>query len=1534
MSSIDPLELFLPPVRRWFRATLGEPTAAQRQGWPSIAAGRHTLILAPTGSGKTLAAFLACLDRLWRQESLSAGVQVLYVSPLKALSDDIHRNLQVPLEGVAETARQLGQPLPVIEVAVRTGDTSAADRQRLLRRPPHVLITTPESLHLLLTSRARETLRSVTHCIIDEIHALCSNKRGVFLSLLLERLEALNPAGFVRIGLSATQRPLEEVARYLGGASQNRQVEQPAPDGFALPSESGLSPREVTIIDAGVRKDLDLRVVSPVEQFGPLPERSIWPSIYRLLAREIGRHRSTIIFANNRRTVERITAQLNEMASAGWEGETSSESQAEARRESRPLEQPLVRAHHGSISLNARRETEEALKAGRLPAVVATAALELGIDMGAVDLVCQVESPGSVARGLQRVGRAGHLVGRPSKGRLIPKTPADLLEQAVLAHEMAAGQVEEIRVPINCLDVLAQQVVAMTAVESWDVPALYALVRRAYPFRDLSPAAFETVLEMVSGRYQFRIADCGLRIAQGNESCSPAEQPQPDENGGASIRHLSALQPRISWDRVHNRLHALPGSQQLALINGGTIPDTGQYVACTTTGVRIGELDEEFVYERRIGDSFLLGTNAWRIDRIEADRVIVIPAEGAPAMVPFWRGEGAGRSHGLGLAQGRFLRELRERLDAPNCLTWLESEYFLDPAAARNLRWHVRRQLEVAGCLPTDRTLVVEASRDQLGDWQVILLSPLGHRLHLALRLALEGRLRQRLGYAPQCLHHDDGILIRQSDTDEPILDLFDGLTPENVEALILDELADSALFALRFRQNAARALLLPRGKAGRRAPLWLQRLRGRDLLQVARRCPDFPIVAETFRECLHDHLDLPHLQELLADLRAGRVEVVTRRAEVPSPFASALLFAFTAASMYQYDGTEGEPGRATLQQELLDQLVAPQRQAHLLHPQAIYQVERRLRGLGQPPRTTAEMAEWLRRLGDLAPSELEGPMAAFLRELQADGRVRRLQLPRCRQPERWILTESEEAYARAFGLVEADPGEAHAAAESILARFLDTHALVGLSDILDRYPFDPDWARRQLEEWAKRGRIVSVPPREGGRALQWSAPANLEQVQRGSLAILRREVMTCPAPQFADFLLRWQFLHPATQRDGVEGVVEVLARLQGLPLPAELWEQTVLPSRVPGYQSRWLDERIAGGEWVYACRAEAGDGAGLLAFWQREDLPCLLPPAVECADLDTAASRVLDALTRQGASFVPDLATDTGLAPSAVRAALWNLLRHGQATNDHFDVIRQGAPAAETPPVPDTARAIRSLRLSARNSSLSRRGLSRPEGRWSLLRWGQPTAEEQAVFLASILLRRYGIVARELALLDPTMPPWRVLYEVLSRLELAGDVRRGYFVEGLSGAQFALPEAASQLQELTLPSTAAAPVVLLNSLDPANLYGSGAPLDIALLDGGTRPLLRRAGNWLVVRAGRPVLIIEQQGKRLTPLPSASRDDVIAGVACLPSILTGASAGRHKLTVEEWNGRPVTATEGRELLEAAGFVHDYQGMTLYTAWRS
>jgi ATP-dependent helicase Lhr and Lhr-like helicase len=1458
----DPLALFLPPVAEWFRRTLGQPTPVQREGWPSIAAGRSTLLLAPTGSGKTLASFLACLDHLWRQTTLERGVRILYVSPLKALNNDIHRNLQAPLLGVAEMAREMGVDLPTLEAAVRTGDTPQAERLRLLRKPPHILITTPESLHLLLTSKARAVLGNVTHLIVDEIHALCPNKRGVFLSLLCERLEALNPVSFVRIGLSATQRPLDEVARFLGGSRTD--------------DDGRRHERPVTIVDTGLRKNIDLRVVSPVEQFGPLPERSIWPSIYRLLAAEISQHRSTIVFANNRRTVERLTSMLNEELS-GDPATASAE--------------PQVRAHHGSVSLEMRQQTEQALKEGRLRAVVATASLELGIDMGAVELVCQVESPGSVSRGLQRVGRAGHLVGQESKGRLIPKMLPDLVNQAVLAAEMMAGHVEPLKVPQNCLDILAQQVVAMAAMETWKVDDLFRVVRQAYPFRDLTPQAFDSVLEMVTGRFRFQVDD------EETPKTNPATQ-------------MTALQPRVSWDRTHGKLRALPGSQGLALLNGGTIPDSGQFAVVTRRGLRLGELDEEFVFERRVGDTFTLGTNSWRIDKIDLDRVIVLPAEGAPAMTPFWRGEQTGRTFDLGLAQGAFLRTLTERIDEPGCLDWLERDHFLDRNAARNVRDYVKRQVLRAGVVPSDRTFLIEASRDPLGDWQVILLTPLGARFHLTLRLALENLLRRRLGYRPQCMHHDDGLLLRLTDSDEPLLDLFAGLDSRNLRRFVLEELADSALFALRFRHNAARALLMPRSGTGKRAPLWLQRLRGRDLLQVAKRYADFPIVAETLRECLQDSLDVSRVERVLEDIESGAIEIKTVRLDMPSPFGAGLLLAYQAAFLYGADEVEATPSGGQIDEELLDQLLGrsgptPPDDA------AVLAIDRRLRGVGLPPRSPQEMAERLRLLGDMADDELEGPMAGFVAALASEGQAARITIAGVSRPERWILVEEADDYRRVFS-DETGP-ERTKIAGRILHRFLETHALVGLDDVLARYPFERRWAQRQIETWTKRGRLVPVPRGEGDHPPQWATPTNFQQMQRTTLALRRREVVSCPPARFVDFVLRWQHLTPGRRLRGLDGAEESLQQLRGVTLPADLWERTILPFRVADCPPRVLDS-LPGWLWF-------GRGPGLVGMVEREELAGFTPAVVENVEAPLGTEVVREALERRGALFVADLAQMTSLPPSVVRHALWALVQRGLVTNDRFEVARRGEPVAEPAP-----------QAGLRRRTGTRRGVD-PEGRWSLIPWPAADVALDAVAAARRLLDRYGIVARELAKLDPTIPPWRVLYEVLSRMELADEVRRGYFVEGLSGAQFALPDAARMLHDLAGPTTSTTPVTLIHTLDPANLHASGGPFDPVAET--NRTFLRRPGNWIALQAGVPVLLVEQHGKRLTAMPNATPETLAAAVAELPRRLPASTGDlRQRITVETWNDGPVTSSAGKSLLEAAGFVRDYQAMTWFAAWGS
>ncbi len=1516
------LERFHPAVSSWFLGTFGEPTPPQRLGWPAIASGRNCLIVAPTGSGKTLAAFLAALDHLWKTPRPKPGVRILYISPLKALNQDIWRNLQLPLEGIRERSVAMGDPLPALRVAVRSGDTPAHERAAMVRKPPDILITTPESLHLMLTSRARETLRGVSHVIVDEIHAVCPNKRGVFLALLLERLEAINSDSFVRIGLSATQRPLDEVARYLGGITRSP----------GMPVGQGASYRPVTIVDAGWRRDLDLQVIWPRETGWSAVPGPIWPAIEDRLWGLVQEHRSTIIFANNRRTVEKLTSRLNALAepssdvltlsgsdegkrpaaSAGDDGSLGTPGWDDAPDESRRS----FRAHHGSISLAERRTTEEALKAGEVPAVVATASLELGIDMGAVDLVCQVESPGSVARGLQRVGRAGHVVRGVSKGRMIAKTPGDLLESAALCRAMLQGEIEPLRVPHNCLDVLAQQVIACVAMEPWDVPALYELIRSAYPFRDLSAESFESVLKLISGRF-----------------------PTPE---------LRDLRARVVWDRIHNRLTALPGTAQLALVGGGTIPDTGQFpVYLGEGGPRLGELDEEFVFERRVGETFTLGNSGWRIDRIEPHRVVVSRAEGQTAVMPFWHGESAARSPELGEAVGALCRHVSEHLEDPKTLGWLEEECRLSPPAARALRDYVGRQKRLAGTVPDDRTILVETFIDPAGELTLAVLTPFGGRLHHALKLALSGVIRQRLGLTPACLHSDQGLLFRLPNMDEPPLGLFDGLTGEMAERLIREDLPETALFGLRFRQNAARALLMPRPDPAKRTPLWLQRLRAKDLLQVARQIPDFPIVLETVRECLDDDLELPRLRALLSAIQAGDVRVVERRGEIPSPFTSELIFQFTAAHVYEWDQpkrSDRQPEGSLFNQDSLEPLLRGDAQGDWLDPEAIGRVENRLRHHGRPPRTVDEMAERLRLLGDMTETEVTGPMAVFLAELESAGRALSIELALPREPARWILAEENELYRTAF------PIDANGDEESrgtIVRRFLQTHALVGLADLTARYPIPAVEAAELMELWCEEGKVVRIGE-EGPQAQpRWAERGNLAEMRRATVAARRRESLAVLPEVFADFVLRRQHALPGSRGEGPESVERTLELLQGFGALASAWESDILPRRVKDYRPAWLDEVMARGTWLW--RAEAANReVPRIAFHTRE-FPLFFGDAPAHDEMSASETSILDLLERHGASFTVDLARLSGADPSQVRRALSGLMRRGLVTNDRFDPVRQGADLT-LQALSDATVARRggfSLRPRARRSIAAS-----TEGRWSRMRPSESDVETRLLRWAEVLFGRYGVLTREVLALEPRAPSWAEIAPLLARSEWRGEIRRGYFIEGLSGLQYAPGEAASELGRLAaatgittlLPSGIAqatspggqeprsrrreteAALVLICTTDPANIYGSGAPLDIELLEGGVARLPRNGGNYLVLHGGRPVLIIEAQGKRLTGLPWADRSDLDRALSFVPQL---SGPARRILKVETYNGDPVADSAVKARLGELGFVRDYPGMTFY-----
>jgi ATP-dependent Lhr-like helicase len=1493
------LQRFSPVTQAWFRATFAAPTAAQEQGWEAISQGDHTLILAPTGSGKTLAAFLWALDRLATspREEPQRGCRVLYVSPLKALTYDVERNLRAPLAGMALEAERRGATLPPIRVATRTGDTAAADRRDIARHPPDILITTPESLYLMLTSAAREVLAGVEHVIVDEIHTMAGGKRGAHLALSLERLERLGRAAGApspqRIGLSATQRPLELVARFLGGRRRAATGEW--------------EPRPVTVVDAGVRKPLDVQVVVPVEDMSELgrpvddgnllsgpaagdPEvrHSIWPSIHPVLLDLIDQHQSTLIFVNSRRLAERLANRLNELAgrdrtAPGVDGAPPRRGGGDG---APPGTTSIVRAHHGSVAREQRLEIEDALKAGKLPALVATSSLELGIDMGAIDLVVQVESPTSVASGLQRIGRAGHRVGEPSRGRIFPKFRGDLVVSAVVTQRMKAGLIEETRMPRNPLDVLAQQVVAMVAMEDLTVEEVHEVVRGAEPFADCTPALLENVLDMLAGRY-------------------PSDE-------------FAELRPRIVWDRVEGKLRARAGAQMLAVISGGTIPDRGLYGVFTPggpgdKGVRVGEIDEEFVYESRAGETFVLGASTWRIEEITRDRVIVTPAPGEPGKMPFWHGDGVGRPPELGRAIGAFLREVDSWPDQR-----LAEECSLDPRAVRNLRAYLAEERAVAGALPTDRQVVVERFRDELGDWRVCVLSPLGGRVHAPWAMAVEAKVRHRLGLDVQTMWSDEGFVVRLPEADEaPSVDSV-LLDPEDVEELVVAEVANSNLFAARFRENAARALLLPRRRPGSRTPLWQQRQRAADLLAVASRHGSFPILLETYRECLQDVFDLPALVELMGAIRSRTVRVVSVDTLRPSPFAQSLAFAYVASFLYEGDAplAERRAQALTLDRGLLAELLGTEELRELISPEALAALETDLQGLDEDrwARSVDAAADLLRRLGDLTREELRARSTAdFAGELV--GQRRAVEVRVGGEP-RLIAAEDSGRYRDALG-VAPPPGVPEAFLEpvddplgSLLARWARSHGPFVTAEPAARFGLPPAAVEAVLARLADHGRLLRGEFRPGGEEREWCEPEVLRRLRQRSLAALRKEVEPVDARQLARFLPAWHGV--GAEARGLDRLLEVVAQLQGVPIPASVLERDLLASRVADYAPRLLDELTSAGEVVWLGAGPLGRDDGRVVLLLRDQAAALRPlsPATPAERPSSAEhERIREILQRRGACFFRELA---GSDDTASLDALWDLVWAGEVTNDSFAALRAFVGGAPT----RSARASRRPRLG----SLTVLGPPKAQGRWSLVEADLPAAEvtptERARSLAGALLERHGVLTREAVRGEGHPGGFAAVYPVLRALEEAGRVRRGYFVAGLGGAQFALPGAVDRLR--ARPSEHRPPAIVLAATDPANPFGVALPWP----EGETEQRPRRvAGAYVVLLDGIPCLYVERGGRgliTLRPLDGTWEQEAVSALATL------VESGRlRRLALERYD----PALE--QALRQTGFVPSPKGLVRY-----
>lgn len=1565
------VEGFSAATRDWFTGAFHAPTPAQVGAWEAIGAGRDALVVAPTGSGKTLAAFLSALDRLAAEPPPAdprRRCRVLYISPLKALAVDVERNLRAPLAGIRQASVRLGLPEPQIEVGVRSGDTPAADRRRFAAKPPDILITTPESLFLILTSQARDALAGVDTVIVDEVHSVAGTKRGAHLALSLERLDRLLDKPARRIGLSATVRPVDEVARFLCGT------------------------REVTVVQPPSAKTFDLSVVVPVEDLGELAQRpteydelgqvqraSVWPHVEERIVDLVEAHRSTIVFANSRRLAERLCGRLNEIAYERATGEAIPEgappaelmAQSGSAKGAPPL---LARAHHGSVSKEQRALVEEDLKAGRLPAVVATSSLELGIDMGAVDLVVQVESPPSVASGLQRVGRAGHQVGAVSRGVVFPKFRGDLVQTAVVTERMRTGAIEAVRPPRNPLDVLAQQIVSMVAIEDWDVEELLALVRRAAPFAALPVSAYEAVLDMLAGRY-------------------PSDA-------------FAELRPRLVWDRVAGTVTARPGAQRLAVTSGGTIPDRGLFGVFLAAGdgkqkSRVGELDEEMVYESRVGDVFTLGTSSWRIEDITHDKVLVTPAPGVPGRLPFWHGDALGRPIELGRALGAFLREVgamdagkaRERVAAAGLDTW----------AVDNLLSYLQEQREACGHIPDDRTIVVERFRDELGDWRVVVHSPFGAQVHAPWALAIAARLRERTGMDVQTMHGDDGIVLRLPDTGDPFgmdgnadVDAEFSLPPDfalfeaaEVEPLVTAEVGGSALFASRFRECAARALLLPRRMPGRRTPLWQQRQRAAQLLSVASEYGSFPIVLETMRECLQDVFDVPGLAELMTDIASRKVRIVEVTTTEPSPFARSLLFGYIAQFMYEGDSPLAERRAAALalDSRLLSELLGQAELRELLDADVLARTEAELQRLtdDRRARDLEGVADLLRLLGPLNTDEVAarslGTPAETSRWLVALEETRRAIRVRVAGAERWAAIEDAGRLRDALGtplpvgVPEAFTEPVKDPLGDLLARHARTRGPFHAADAAARFGLGTAVVTGAYQRLSAGGRVVSGEFRPGGAGTEWCDAEVLRMLRRRSLAALRHEVEPVPPAALARFLPVWQGVAGSGARGlrGVDGLVRAIEQVQGAAVPASALEKLVLPGRVADYQPALLDELCATGEVVWAGHGGLPGNDGWVSLYLADAAPLLLPPPapLDLGPVHRAVRAALDGgyglFFRQIADRVAEFLIAEGAAKAPgdaeVVTALWDLAWAGHITGDTLAPLRALMGSGRT--AGSTAHRARRATPRGRYGGLGRGG--RPltpartapptaVGRWSLAPDREPDATRRAHALAETLLDRHGVVTRGAVVAEGSPGGFSAAYRVLSVFEETGRVRRGYFVEGLGAAQFAADGAVDRLRALqqeaerraetggadgfgapaarparaggfpvTRPDTGPR-ALLLAAADPANPYGAALPWpDRPGEAAGGHRAGRKAGALVALVDGDLVLYVERGGRSLL---TWTEDPARLQPAVDALALAVREGALGKLTVERADGEGILTSSLGRALEAAGFHATPRGLRL------
>lgn len=1545
-------DIFSQATRDWFTSAFQRPTLVQSQTWAVTAANQHALVIAPTGSGKTLAAFLYALDRLFREgeekyTTPPSGkeknvTRILYISPIKALGTDVQRNLQIPLQGISEERRKCASAEIAIRVGIRTGDTPPQERAKLSRHPPDILITTPESLYLMLTSRARESLRGVETVIVDEVHAVAGTKRGAHLALSLERLDALLTKSAQRIGLSATVRSVTEVAAFLGGD------------------------RPVTVVNPPATRHPDIRIVAPAANLDDVladnsdsgdaihkgREGSVWPRIESGILDQILSHRSTIVFTNSRGLAEKLTARLNELylsrrqAFPEPRGEPVhyDSSTGSTGNRAQDTGEYIARSHHGSVSKEQRAVTEHALKSGELRCVVATSSLELGIDMGAVDLVIQVATPLSVASGLQRIGRASHQVGGVSKGLFYPRTRRDLVDSAVIVECMYAGELETLTPPRNPLDILAQQTVATVSMDPVHVDDWYALVRRAFPWKDLPRSAFDATLDMLAGRY-----------------------PSGD---------FAVFRPRIIWNRETGLLTARPGAQLLAVTSGGTIPDRGMFSVLLPEGDeqagsrRVGELDEEMVYESRVNDIITLGASSWRIQQITRDQVIVVPAPGRSARLPFWRGEGVGRPAELGERIGDFIHTMSD----DNAELRL-SPRLRDDNVLSNIKGLIDDQKNATGVLPWSRHLVLERCRDEMGDWRVILHSPYGRRVHAPWALAIGGRLHAQWGADASIVASDDGIVARLPDSDGKLPDaalfLFE---PEKLLRIVREAVSSTALFAARFRESAARALLMPGRTPGRRSPLWQQRLRASQLLEIAAGYPDFPIILETARECLQDVYDLDALEQVIRRLNTGEIQISEVTTPAPSPFATDLLFGYVAEFMYATDAplAERRASVLALDSELLGNLLGQGDPLELLDPEIIRQVEDELqrRAVGRKAQGMEGVYDLLRELGPMTIEELavrhEGTIAdvrSWLDNLSADKRIFPVVIA---DTEQMACMDDAARLRDALGvrlpasLSSAWLHPANTPLRDLFMRFSRTHTLFTGTQIAQAFGLGVAVADDLLRQLRDEGVLIQLRSgaasiADDARASTWVNEEVFHRLRIRSLHAAREATRPVPATSYARLLLERQgIISPADgsparlpassggMLEGSDGVTRVIEQLAGIGLSASLWESQIFPARVRDYSPDILDELLATGEVIWSGQKKLGDDDGQVVLHLRDYLAeTLSPPSGDSEALSDLQRAILDVLSGGGAWFAQQLSAmiqaqtqrsgnDEWITPATLHEALWGLVWQGYITTDIWAPLR------------GLSRTVSASRQPSRRSPRMRRGrptyaLPRPTsvavpvsyttpaltGRWSLLPVETLNDTERMLAWTENMLDRYGVIGRQAVITENVPGGFPALQTLCRSMEDSGRILRGRFVEGMGGAQFAERHTIDRLRDLTSSNTEnqAFTAVALSANDPANPWGT-------LLPWPTHPSslvpARRNGAFVVISAGQLRLYLAQGGKKMMVWSENEEMPSPEIFSALASALR--REPRLRFTLTEVNDKPVRQTTLFTLLREVGFSSSPQGL--------